>query len=374
MTTDPHDLIRDFAEQCRRRMKEFEETTVKCGIIGPAGSGKSSLINAIAGEKIASTGYVETTNEPLEFIHQGLIFVDLPGLGTKKWPKDSYIDRLNLLTFDFFILVTEGRFTENDIYLYRELKGRGKACYLIRNKFDISITAGHRDHGHTEEEIRKVIENNIRENLPDLDDEKIYLTSAWYPKKYDLKILLNDIAVALKGIKSKRFIADMGAYSDDALKKKREVALGLLPYYAGASAANGLNPIPGLDIAADITILVKYAHEVSSIYGLNSEQMEYYKRLLGPDKIPALVAKVAQFAAKYLAKEGIILVLKRVATRQVVKSVAKWVPFVGPLISSGLGWQSTFMLGEDLVNEAQTLAKEILDSIIQDPLSQDRDI
>jgi hypothetical protein len=37
----------------------------------------------------------------------------------------------------------------------------------------------------------------------------------------------------------------------------------------------------------------------------------------------------------------------------------------GPLIAAGIGWQSTFMLGEQLVDEAETLAGEILSDIVR---------
>src|SRR4051794_7091727 len=107
------ELIRDFAQRCRDRMARFEETEVKCGLIGPAGSGKSSLINAIFGEKVAAVGVVETTAAAQEFRHgaKGLILVDLPGVGTANWPREHYIDRLGLLAYDCFLLVTAERFT-----------------------------------------------------------------------------------------------------------------------------------------------------------------------------------------------------------------------------------------------------------------------
>jgi predicted GTPase len=67
---DDQTLIRDFASRCREKIEEFEKTQVRCGLIGPSGSGKSSLINAIAGERIAKVGVVETTNDPLEISHR----------------------------------------------------------------------------------------------------------------------------------------------------------------------------------------------------------------------------------------------------------------------------------------------------------------
>lgn len=43
--------IESLLDEARKQKDEFENTVVKCGIIGLSGSGKSSLINAIAGEK-----------------------------------------------------------------------------------------------------------------------------------------------------------------------------------------------------------------------------------------------------------------------------------------------------------------------------------
>jgi len=365
MSTDVEDLIHDFAEKCRKKITEFEKTEVRCGLIGPSGSGKSSLINAIAGEKIAAVGVVETTNEPQSFTHKGITFTDLPGCGTQKWPKDSYIRSLDLNKYDCFLLITAHRFYENDAYLYRELTAMGKPCFVIRNMVDRAIADGKHDNDHTEEKTKKLITEDIQKQLAPNHPNRVYLTSARKPTKYDLKTLLNDMSETLDGLKRMRFIADMAAYGDEALKKKRKVATDRIPLYAGLSAANGLNPIPGLDVAADITVLLKLGHEVAHIYGLTNEQFEYIKRLLGPKAIPSLLAKIAQFAAKYLAKEGVLLLLKQIATRATAKQVSKWVPFVGPLIAAGIGWQATFMLGEQLVDEAEHLAKDILDGIIK---------
>lgn len=138
-----------------------------------------------------------------------------------------------------------------------------------------------------------------------------------------------------------------------------------MPLYAGLAAANGLNPIPGLDVAADIALLLKMGDAIANIYGLSSRQFEYIKRLLGPNALPGLVAKIAQFAAKYVAKEGVILLLRQIATRMTAKEASKWIPFVGPLIAAGIAWKATFILGEQMIDEAENLAREILEAIIR---------
>ncbi|MEB3357910.1 MAG: GTPase [Synechococcales bacterium] len=359
-----HELIKAFAEECKKKITEFDEAKVHCGLIGPSGSGKSSLINAIAGEKIAEVGVVETTMDPQDFTHKGIIFTDLPGCGTVKWPQNDYIERLKLYTYDCLILITAERFTDNDVFLFKELSSRGKPCFVVRNKLDRAIEDGSLDNNYTEEETRQIIIKNIRENLGSSCPDKIYLTSARHPTKYDLDELLNDITEALTGMKRERFIADMGTYSKEALKKKRKVAQERIPLHAGLAAANGLNPIPGVDISVDIGILLNLSRQIAHIYGLTPSQFEYIKRLVGPKTIPGLIAKVAQFSTKYLAKEGLILLLKRIASQTTAKQASKWIPFVGPLIAAGIGWSATFLLGEQIMDEAEALASEILEEVL----------
>jgi GTP-binding protein EngB required for normal cell division len=365
LADDQTTLIRDFASRCREKIEEFEKTQVRCGLIGPSGSGKSSLINAIAGERIAQVGVVETTNDPLELSHRGITFVDLPGCGTRRWPKETYVERLNLASYDCFLLVTAQRFYENDVFLFQQLRTLGKPCFVVRNMIDRAIEDGRHDHGHDEAETRRIIEQDIREELLPDPPERVYLTSARQPSLHDLQDLLVDIGSALAGLKQSRFVADMAAYGQDALQRKRKVAQERIPPYAGLAAANGsLNPVPGLDLAADVSLLLKLGEEIASIYGLTSSQFDYIKRLLGPRALPSLLAKVAQFGTRYLAREGLVGLLKRLASREVSRQSTRWIPMAGPLIAAGIGWQSTFMLGEQLVDEAESLAAEILNDIV----------
>jgi len=358
------DFIRDFAARCQQKIEEFENTKVCCGLIGHSGSGKSSLINAIAGERIAAVGVVETTSDPQEYVHKGITFVDLPGCGTQKWPKDRYIEKLGLAEFDCFLLVTAQRLYENDIYLYRALIAMGKPCFVVRNMVDRAIEDGDYDNGLSEEDTKRIIVEDIRSQLVPDSPGFIYLTSARHPARYDLKVLLADISTSLEGLKRERFVADMAAYSKQALGKKRQVANERIPLYAGLAAANGINPIPGLDVSADIGILIRLGSEVANIYGLTSNQFAFVKRLLGSNALPSLLSKITQFATKYLAREGVFALLRQIAKQEAARQVTKYVPFVGPLIAAGIGWQATFIFGEQLVAEAEQLAADILREII----------
>ena len=365
MQADLTGAVMDYARQCKEKMAEFDKATVRCGVIGIAGSGKSSLINAIAGEQVCATGCTEQTQEKQEYRHHGLILVDLPGCGTDAHRRESYVSQHNLEDYDCFIIVTSNRWREDDTYLVTELRKMRKHFFVVRSMFDQAVAAEWRDNRLPESEVRAKIERNLLSQLRENGTTKVYLVSAWHPTQYDLEALLEAIAKTLDGVKRQRFYADMAAMGEAGLKRKREVLTGLLPYYAGLAAANGINPILGLDVATDIAILLKFAHEVASVYGLDKKQMDFVERMFGLERIPALAGKVAQFTAKYLAKEGLVLLLKQVATRAASKEMVKFVPFVGPLIAAGIGWKTTFILGEDLIDEAEQLAREVLDAVAQ---------
>ena len=369
MKLNPHEAVLEFAQQCKEKMSEFDKAIVRCGVIGIAKTGKSSLINAIAGEQVCAVGCTEQTRFQQEYHHNGLVFVDLPGCGTENHPSTTYVEDQKLLSFDLFILVYSGAWLTDNNSLVAELRRMRKPFFIVRSMFDQAVEGEWRDNRLSEDEVRGKIQTDLVEKLGATGSPKAFMVSAWRPTQYDLEALLESIARELDGVKRQRFLADMVTIGEAGLRKKREVLEGLLPYYAGGAAANGLNPIPGLDIAADLAILLKFAHQVASVYGLDKKQWEFAMKMIGPERIPVLVAKVGQFTASYLAKEGIALVLKRVGVKAAGRQVVKYVPFVGPLIAAGIGWKATFMLGEDLIDEAESLAREILHAVAQQTAS-----
>ena len=170
-------------------------------------------------------GVTETTQEPREYEHGGISFVDLPGCGTKNWRRETYISRLGLDTYDCFILVTADRFCQDDVWLYQQLRIHLKRrCFLVRNKFDLTIKDAREDNGLTESQVREVVERNIRENLDGPDFGRIYCTSAKHPKKYDLPPLISDIVNSQTGVKRDRAIADVAPLTKEMLQQKHHVA------------------------------------------------------------------------------------------------------------------------------------------------------
>lgn len=360
---DLNNEMGELLKQFKKDLKSFKDTKVKCGIIGRSGTGKSSLINAIAGEKIAKTGVTETTMEAQELIHKGLHFFDLPGCGTKTFKREDYIKDFNIKDFDCVILVTSDRFYDDDTYLIDELNKMEKHVFIVRSKIDQAVDDNKFNDDIEADETCKIIKEDLLKNLKGHRINGIYLVSSRYPNEYELDNLLDDIFSSLTLFKKERFIADVNITSEKILTEKREVAEKIVSRYSALAAANGLNPIPGADVAVDIGLLVKMSKDIQEIYGLTKEQQEYYGTFLDKKSIKFITEKILQYGAKYGGKEAIMLLLKKLSTTIATKTASKWIPFVGQIVAAGIGFKMTSSIGSDMINDAEKIARETLNSI-----------
>lgn len=130
------------------KIKEYldrdNNTPLNIAITGESGSGKSSFVNAFRGidnraDGAAPTGCVETTSVVTQYHHPNYPNVklwDLPGVGTTKFPADQYLKLVGFERFDFFIIISATRFTENDVKLPQEIQKMKKKFYFVRSKID----------------------------------------------------------------------------------------------------------------------------------------------------------------------------------------------------------------------------------------------
>lgn len=355
--------ITQVLEKCKEDLENFKNAKVKCGIIGRSGTGKSSLINAIVGEEVSAVGEVETTmhiSEPIE--HKGLHFYDLPGSSTARFPRDTYVQAMGIAQFDCVILVTADRFYEDDLYLITEIAKLKIPVFPVRTKFDNSVERAEK-RGVGEDETYDGIYNDLKSNLEGYDIKGIYLTSADYPLKYDLNRLVEDISNSLNSIKRERFIADINAISQNLLKEKRDLCTKLISRYAALSAANGLNPVPGLDVSVDLGLLYKMSSSIQEIYGLDEKQIAFNASFINKNKSKLILAKAMQFSSKYIGKEAILILLKKAGLSIAGKSVSKWVPFIGQAIAAGLGYRLTSSIGDKMLKDAEDIAIETFEAI-----------
>jgi len=112
-------------EECRGLLEikrdEWKNIPLNVAVIGNSGVGKSSFINAIrrltGDDGAAEVGVKETTADIQSYGHLSnplLKFWDLAGVGTDRFPSQTYLSDIDVDRYDFFLLITATRFTEND--------------------------------------------------------------------------------------------------------------------------------------------------------------------------------------------------------------------------------------------------------------------
>jgi len=344
--------IHEEAEKIRRRLDEENSSTVSVALFGQPGAGKSSLINKIVGKKVAAVG-VETdkTVEAASYEVNGLRFVDLPGYGTKNFPKDGYLERFNIQQFDLFLCVTSGKLHQADTEFFQELSKRKKVCIFVVNKHDELWEDG---------VSLEVLEQRKIDDIRSHVGQQVNIVFTSCRAGTGLDNLNTEIRNNLDGAKRERWARSAKAYSAQFLQEKRSACDRYVAIAAAASAANGINPIPGADIAVDLSILVKLFSEIREAYGLNDGFLSKLKESAIP-----VVARLANNAVKYATTEGILLLIKNFLGRQAIKTVAKYIPIIGQAIAAGLGYAITSNVGNSYLNDCHELAEQILENKLE---------
>lgn len=154
----------------RRRQK-----TINIAVTGAAGVGKSSFINAIRDRKAddadgAAVDIVESTSEITPYIHpvhNNLVFWDLPGVGTPNFPRATYFKAVNIKHYDFFLILSAGRFREDDLWLAKEVKKQRKEFYFVRTQVELDVYKDRRSHpkSYSKRKVFDKIRGNSEHNL-----------------------------------------------------------------------------------------------------------------------------------------------------------------------------------------------------------------
>ncbi|WP_168220549.1 GTPase [Azospirillum thermophilum] len=339
--------LHDEVERIRGELYKDDRLRVSVALFGQPGAGKSSLINKMIGQKLAAVG-VETdkTVSAGEYESKGITFVDLPGYGTKKFPKEGYFEEFDIPSRDLFLCVTSGKLLQSDAELFSELIKFGKICIFVSNKYD-ELWEDDIPLSELKQRRRDDIVKHVGHQVP------VVFTSCRTNEGLD--DLQNLIAQNLHEAKRERWLRSAKAYSQVFLEEKKNACERKVQIAAAVSAANGLNPIPGTDVAVDISTLVVLFREIRESYGLADELVVELKQQSVP-----LIAQLAGKAAQYAAKEGILMLLKSVATREVVKTTVRFVPVVGQLIAASIGFGITYSAGMSYLKDCHDLATEVL--------------
>ena len=342
------DTLKEVAEQLKKKIEEEEKEKVKIILLGPSGAGKSTLVNGLLGRTVAKTS--RKTNTTLQInkystdASDGIEFYDTPGFDTKDFPADEYIKNFDPSQYDVFLLVITTAFPAAATQFFRKIKEADRIFICVRTH------AGSLDDDENE---RKCEEEDIRTDFrKQLDDQSVQVIFTEKKTKQGMELLWQEIRDHLDVAKRDRFVRTAKAYTLKHLEEKKSACKKRIIYYAGFAAANGLNPVPGLDVSIDLATMVKMMSDIKQQYGLDDEKLKKYETIL----------PLAKQIILWSTKAGVPILLKRYASRYVAKQVTKYIPILGQAVASSIGFSMTYAAGLHFLAKCNELAVLILEN------------
>ncbi|XP_053391696.1 T-cell-specific guanine nucleotide triphosphate-binding protein 2-like [Mercenaria mercenaria] len=234
--------ITGLNEAICEELNAWKNEPVNIAVTGASGAGKSSLINAILGlsaedDRAAAVGCTETTMTIKSYKHprnKRFMIWDFPGVGTKKFPKESYLTLTNFGNYDFYILASSTRFYDNDIWLANTIAKMGKHFYFVRTKFGNNVESEwkkqrrkKRSKEDIEKDLRMKIFEECKTNLMEFEcRNNIFIVDSYETYHYDFIELGKRIIRDASEISEKKqtvIILSLSAMTKPAIEEKKHI-------------------------------------------------------------------------------------------------------------------------------------------------------
>ncbi|XP_058051574.1 interferon-inducible GTPase 5-like [Ahaetulla prasina] len=353
-------------------LQALEYTHLDIAVTGESGSGKSSFVNAIRGLRdeeasSAPTGVVETTEKPTPYPHPkhpNVTLWDLPGIGTPTFRAGTYLRQVQFSRYDFFILIASERFKASHIQLAREIRRQGKQFYFVRSKVDADLEASRkrRPQTYNEEAILGEMRENCWKRLraENMSDSRVFLLSNWEIDKYDFVMLEETLEKELPSHKKHAFLLSLPNISLDILQKKKMALQKEIWKLATVSAGAAAVPIPGVGVACDVTILIKYLSKYRDSFGLDEESLARLAKKANKP-VEEIKAVIKSPLAKEISRDLVLKLLTKAGggALMVMEYFASAIPIFGSMAAGGISFGTTFYMLKSCLGEVANDAQRV---------------
>lgn len=152
---------------------------------------------------------------------------------------------------------------------------------------------------------------------------------------------------------------DLGLLPDtvDELDRVRKACRAMVRRRAATSGGLTLVPLPGIDVAGDVALLMELIPAINRKFGLTPEQIEELdttRRVM----VYAMLKKVgAGLVGREVSKRLVLAALNKVSLRLATKQVLKYLPVAGQAAAVALSVTAMIYLGNSHVDACYEVAK-----------------
>jgi len=361
----------------KRMLYEWKHIPLDVAVIGRPGVGKSSFINAIRrltadDEGSAPVDVKETTvTVDRSYPHPCnplLKFWDLPGVGTDRFPRQTYLSRIKVDRFDFFLLITADRFTEDDTWLGREFDKRNKKYFFVRTKVEVDISNNKKAHPktHKEDDVVRVIRESTEEHLKEngCEDVPVFLIDSYEFNKFDFVQLERRLIEYFPIFKKAALVLSLQATSKEMISLKVAELRSRMWKRALLSGAVGAIPLPVVSTAIDIVIVTEESEFYFTQLGLDETSLKRYAELTKTD-YQSLKEIVHRTFGDLDIAAIVDTYINGPAKPVVAAEFLKWIPVIGavigPLIAAPLSVAGTYNTLKLILTNMERVALEVVE-------------
>lgn len=128
---------------------------------------------------------------------------------------------------------------------------------------------------------------------------------------------------------------------------------------AALAAGVALVPVPGLDWAADVGLLMRLLPRINAEFGLSPEQIER----LAPDRrvvvYKAITSGGAMLVGKVVTRELVLKLVQLVGVRLTAQQAAKFVPIAGQAVSAALTFGALRYVCEQHIQQCMAVVRQL---------------
>ncbi|XP_074547048.1 interferon-inducible GTPase 5-like [Halichoeres trimaculatus] len=348
----------------QEHLEKEKNIPLNIAITGEAGSGKSTFVNAIRGidnrdDAAAPTGCEETTMEVKAYPHlnyPNVTFWDLPGIGTKKFQAAEYLEHVGFEKFDFFIIISNDRFRDNDVKLVKEIRRMGKKFYFVRSKIDHNLQDEERsqknfDAEKTLEKIRNYCVQGLQKE--GFESPQVFLVSSFDVRLYDFRRLEETLRRELPEHKRDVFLLAMPNISSEVIEEKKQALKEKIKLVSLASAGIASAPVPGISFAADLAMLDAAAIEFQTTLGLDDQSLQNLAHHTGVPLSDLRAVMTSPLAGQKITKELISKVLAVITGTYALMALeeeTRFIPLLGIPAAMSLSFTATYRALNSLLN------------------------
>uniref|UniRef100_A0A669DKT7 IRG-type G domain-containing protein n=3 Tax=Oreochromis TaxID=8139 RepID=A0A669DKT7_ORENI len=360
-----------------KRIKEYLEkqtnVSLNIAITGESGAGKSTFINAFRGiknrdEGAAPTGVTETTSEVTPYPHPdnpNVTLWDLPGIGTKDFPARKYLKLVGFDKYDFFLIISDTRFRENDVKLAQKIKKMKENFYFVRSKIDNDIQAEESVSDSSKEKTLTKIRDDCIQRLKDLGIEspRVFLMSSFQLHKFDFSLLQETLERELPKDKRDTLLYVMPNVNPDVISKKKKALKVHLYLLATLSAAAAAVPVPGLSVAVDVAVLIGAVTHFVHAFGLDVQSLKKLAIRTAVSYTELRDVIISPVAAKEITKELFLKVFAQLGGAAGLigaEEVSRFIPIVGIPVAMSLSFVTTYRVLNFILNQLAEDAQKVL--------------